>query len=77
MSSKIKKQINFVVKRTYHRKRYGFAIVLLTSAVPCKKVSFEICGQQRPRSACAFAQSDQAFPCPLTASLDTTECMSG
>ena len=28
----------------------------------------------KPRSACAFAQSDQGLHCPLTESLDTTEC---
>ena len=39
-----------------------------------KRVS-GICGQRRPRSACAFAQSDQGLHCPLTESLDTMECM--
>ena len=27
-----------------------------------------ICGQRMPRSACAFAQSDQGLRCPLTES---------
>ena len=30
-----------------------------------------------PRSACASAQSDEGLHCPLTKSLDTTECMTG
>ena len=34
-----------------------------------------VCGQRRPRSACASAQSDQSLHCPLTEALDTTECM--
>ena len=42
---------------------------------PCENVSSDICGQQRPRSACASAQSDQGLDCPLTEILDTTECM--
>ena len=42
---------------------------------PCKNVSSSMCGQQRPRSDCASAQSDQGLHCPLTESLDTTECM--
>ena len=33
---------------------------------PCKKASSCICGQRRPRSACAYAQSDQGLHCPLT-----------
>ena len=43
-------------------------------ALPCENVSSGISGQQRPRSACACAQSDQGLRCPLTESLDTTEC---
>ena len=31
--------------------------------------------QWKLRSSCAFMQSDQGFHCPLTKSLDTTECM--
>ena len=30
--------------------------------------------QQRPRSVCAFAQSNQGLRCPLTELLDTTKC---
>ena len=37
----------------------------------------EICGQRRPRSACASALSDQDLHRPLTESLDTAECMNG
>ena len=42
-----------------------------------QKRSLGICGQRKPRSACASAQSDQGLHCPLTESLDTTECMNG
>ena len=42
-----------------------------------KNVSSGICGQRRPRTACASAQSDQPLRCPLTESLDTTECING
>ena len=38
-----------------------------------RKVSSGICGQQRPRSACASAQSDQGLHCRLTESLDTID----
>ena len=44
---------------------------------PCKNVSAGICGQQRPRSACAYAQSDQGLCCPLTESLDKIKCING
>ena len=40
-------------------------------------MSFGICGQRRPRSACASAQADHGLRCPLTESLDTTECING
>ena len=43
----------------------------------CENVSSGICGQRRPRSTCASAQSDQSLHCQLTESLDTTECMNG
>ena len=46
-------------------------------AAPCANVSSGICGQGRPSSACASAQSDQGLPCPLTESLDTVECING
>ena len=36
-----------------------------------------MCGQRRPRSDCADAQSDLGHHCPLTESLHTTECMNG
>ena len=45
--------------------------------VPCENVSSGICGQRMPRSACAFAQSDQGFRCPQTESLETKECFNG
>ena len=34
---------------------------------------YVICGQRRPRSDCANAQSDQGFRCPLVESVDTEE----
>ena len=40
-------------------------------------MSSGICGQRSPRSACASAQSDQGFHCPLIESFDTTECKNG
>ena len=46
-------------------------------AAPCENVPSGICGQRRPRSDCADVQSDLGLPCPLTKSLDTTECMNG
>ena len=51
--------------------------VTLKWAAPCKNLSLGICRQQRPRSACASAQSDQGLHCMLTESLDTTECKNG
>ena len=42
-----------------------------------KRVWAYICGQRRPRSACASTQSDQGLHCPQTDSLNTTECMNG
>ena len=44
-------------------------------AALCENVSLGICGQRRPRSACASAQSDQGLHFPLTESLDTTDYM--
>ena len=41
---------------------------------PCQNVSASICGQRRPRSACASAQADQDLRYPLTESLDAIEC---
>ena len=40
-------------------------------------LSSGISGQRRPRSACAFAQSDQGLHCPLTESVATTKCING
>ena len=40
-------------------------------AARCESVSSGICGQRRPRSACASAHSDQGLRCPQTESLDT------
>ena len=41
-------------------------------AAPCENVSSVICGQRRPRPACAEAQADVGLRCPLTELLDTT-----
>ena len=46
-------------------------------AAPLRNVSSGACEQRRPRSACAFAQSDQGLHCSLTELLDTTEYMTG
>ena len=46
-------------------------------AAPSENLSSDICGQRRPRSACAYAQSDQGLRCPLTESLDTIESING
>ena len=46
-------------------------------SVSCENVSSGICGQWRPRSDSASALSDLGLHCPLTESLDTTECMNG
>ena len=46
-------------------------------ATPCEKVSPSMFEEQRPRSDCASAQSDQGLRCPQTKSLDTKECFNG
>ena len=46
-------------------------------AAPSENVSSGSCGQQRSRSAYTSSQSDQSPYCPLTQSLNTTECMNG
>ena len=40
---------------------------------PCENVSSGICGHRRPRSDCAFAQSDQGLHCPLIEALNSVE----
>ena len=40
-------------------------------------MSSGMCGQRRPRSACTSVQSDLGLCCPLTESVDTTECIHG
>ena len=42
-------------------------------AAPCKNVSSGVCGQRRPGSAFASAQSDKDLHCPLIEWLDTVE----
>ena len=44
-------------------------------AAQCENVPPGICGQRRPRSACASAQSDQGPRWPQTEPMDTAECM--
>ena len=44
-------------------------------ATSCENMSSGICGQRRPRSACASAQSDLDVRCSLPESLDTIECI--
>ena len=46
-------------------------------ASPCENVSLDICGQRRPWSDCASAQSNQGLHCPLIELLDTTEFKNG
>ena len=58
-------------------KRFNLARAIDKLAAPWENVSSRKCGQRRPRSACAFAQSDQGLRCPLTESLDTIECFDG
>ena len=41
------------------------------------KKCLRTCRQQRPKSACAFVQSDHGICCPLAELLDTKECMNG
>ena len=36
-----------------------------------EKGPYAVCGQSRPRSACAFAQAELGLRCPLIASMDT------
>ena len=43
--------------------------------VQSENMTLGICRQQRPRSACPYVLSDQGFHCPLTETLDTTECI--
>ena len=64
---------------TFHLRVFIYLIYLFFFywVAPYETVSSDICGQRRPRSACASAQSDQGLHCPLTESLDTAECMNG
>ena len=42
-----------------------------------EKGPYATCGQRRPGSDCAFAQSDPGLRCPLTESTDTEEGING
>ena len=46
-------------------------------AAPCENSYSGACGERRPRSACASAQSDQGLHFLLTEPLKTTECING
>ena len=64
------------IVRTCSRKLHvEYYFLFIIWAAPCENISSGTCGQWWPRSACAFAQSDQGLHCPLTESLDITECM--
>ena len=52
----------------------GFLITRLIWARSCENVSYAICEQQRCRSACSFAQSDQHFCCSLLRQYDMYTC---
>ena len=49
-----------------------FECVTFIRAAPCENMFSGICGQRKPRSACASAQSDLDLHCPLTESLEFT-----
>ena len=66
-----------LITDNYHTTLYVSKYSVIGWVRPCKKLSLVLCGQQRPRSACASAQSDQGLHCPLTESLDATECING
>ena len=46
-------------------------IQLIVCGTPCENMSASICGQRRPRSVSAAAQSDHSLRCPRTESLVT------
>ena len=48
-----------------------FPTLCIIWAMPCENVSSVICGQRRPRSASAPAQSAQGLRCSLSESMDT------
>ena len=80
------KHLKFIAKiRTIICKRpnqkvhfiYIKTTILIKWVEPCEKAFSSTYGQQRPRSACASAQSDQGLRCPLTESLVTIWCING
>ena len=69
------KQTKNILRSPVKRVRYQSSSFLLHScffkwAAPCEYVSLGICGQRRPRSACASAQSDHGLHCLLIKSLN-------
>ena len=60
-----------------HRYLYRHTGLNFRLALPCEDRSSGIFEQRRSRQACTSAQSDQGLHCPLTKSVDTTECMNG
>ena len=69
--------ISSIQNSTIHRRQRGIFFITIKWAALCENISSGICGQRRPRSACASALSDQGLHCPLKESLDTTECING
>ena len=56
---------------------YGGGLYKGMWAAQCENVSSGICGQRKPRSACASAQTDRDLNCSLLEWLNSTECMNG
>ena len=63
--------LNWMVLFSFFPRRHGLTCAKLWENI----MSLGICGQWRPRSDCASAQSDLGLHCPLTESLTTIECM--
>ena len=49
----------------------GYSYSAFIKCAMHKKGPYALCGQRKPRSACAKAQADQGLRCPLTESMDT------
>ena len=64
-------------KAVFLLKNHFLFIANIWAGLRYVKICFQAKGLQRPRSACAFAQADQGFCCPLTEALDNIECSNG
>ena len=53
-------------RREWFTETVGFLTVTRIWVTLCENVSSGMCGQRRPRLACASAQADQGIRCPLT-----------